>query len=124
MRAGLAAMQLLDKAAFARLDAIGQAVRDGIDDAFRKAGIAGGTVGLGSLLKIHFIDRKIRDYRSAYANEAEAKRLSVFNTGLLNRGIFAASYGLMALSLPMSDADVAAIIAAASGALADVSAQG
>src|SRR3982075_3125071 len=60
MRAGLAAMELLDEAAFARLDAIGEAVRSGIDQAFQRSGVAGGTVGLGSLLKIHFADRPIR----------------------------------------------------------------
>src|SRR3984957_12616887 len=64
MRAGLVAMELLDEAAFARLDAIGAAVRSGIDQAFRQAGVPGGTVGLGSLLKVHFTDRPIRDYRS------------------------------------------------------------
>jgi glutamate-1-semialdehyde 2,1-aminomutase len=124
MRAGLAAMQLLDRPAFERLDAIGQAVRDGINDAFRKAGVAGGTVGLGSLLKIHFTDRPIRDYRSAYMSDEETKRQAVFNTGLLNRGVLAAGYGLMALSTPMTDADVDAIIVAAGGALADVSSSG
>ena len=46
----------------------------------------------------------------------------MFNQGLLNRGVLAAGYGLMALSTPMTDADVDAIIAAASGALAEVSA--
>jgi glutamate-1-semialdehyde 2,1-aminomutase len=122
MRAGIAAMQLLDDAAFARLDAIGQAVRDGIDAAFRQHGIAGGTVGLGSLLKVHFADRPVRDYRSAYMTELESKRLAAFNLGLLNRGVLAAGYGLMALSTPMTDADVDDIIAAASGALADVAA--
>lgn len=122
MRAGLAAMELLDSAAFARLDAIGQAVRDGIDDAFKTAGVPGRTVGLGSLLKIHFTDRPIRDYRTAYMTDTETKRQAVFNTGLLNRGVLAAGYGLMALSLPMTDADVDAIIAAANGALADVAA--
>src|SRR3954466_7959829 len=66
MRAGLAAMELLDEPAFAKLDVLGQRVRSGIDEAFRKAGVPGGTVGLGSLLKIHFADRPIRDYRSAY----------------------------------------------------------
>ena len=35
MRAGIAAMELLDDAAFARLDAMGQAVRSGIDAAFQ-----------------------------------------------------------------------------------------
>jgi glutamate-1-semialdehyde 2,1-aminomutase len=122
MRAGLVAMQLLDKSAFARLDAIGQAVRDGIDAAFRKTGVPGRTVGLGSLLKIHFTDRKIRDYRSAYLNEAEIRRQTVFNAGLLNRGILAASYGLMALSLPMTDADVDKIVKAAVASLEEVAA--
>jgi glutamate-1-semialdehyde 2,1-aminomutase len=122
MRAGLAAMELLDEAAFARLDAIGEAVRSGIDEAFRRTGVPGRTVGLGSLLKIHFADRPIRDCRSAYMTEQEAQRQAVFNRGLLNRGVLAAGYGLMALSMPMSDADVDAIIAAASEALAEVAA--
>jgi glutamate-1-semialdehyde 2,1-aminomutase len=122
MRAGLAAMELLDEAAFARLDAIGEAVRSGIDEAFRRTGVPGRTVGLGSLLKIHFADRPIRDYRSAYMTEQEAQHQAVFNRGLLNRGVLAAGYGLMALSMPMSDADVDAIIAAASEALAEVAA--
>src|SRR6266581_4406303 len=121
-RAGLAAMQLLDEPVFARLDAIGEAVRTGIDQAFRRSGVSGGTVGLGSLLKIHFADRPIRDYRSAYLTEQEAQRQVVFNRGLLNRGVLAAGYGLMALSTPMTDADVDAIVAAASGALAEVAA--
>jgi glutamate-1-semialdehyde 2,1-aminomutase len=120
MRAGLAAMELLDQAAFARLDAIGEAVRSGIDEAFRRNGVPGRTVGLGSLLKIHFADRPIRDYRSAYPTEQEAQRLAAFNRGLLNRGVLAAGYGLMALSTPMTDQDVESIVTAASEALAEV----
>ncbi|HEY0909736.1 MAG TPA: aspartate aminotransferase family protein [Bradyrhizobium sp.] len=122
MRAGLAAMELLDDAAFARLDAIGDAVRSGINDAFRTSGVPGGTVGLGSLLKIHFTDRPVRDYRSAYPTEIETKRQTMFHRAMLNRGVLAAGYGLMALSTPMTDADVDAIIAAASEALAEVAA--
>jgi glutamate-1-semialdehyde 2,1-aminomutase len=122
MRAGLAAMELLDDAAFARLDAMGEAVRAGINDAFHRHGIPGGTVGLGSLLKIHFADRPIRDYRSAYPTEVESSRQAVFNRALLNRGVLAAGYGLMALSTPMTDADIHAIIDASSGALAEVAA--
>jgi glutamate-1-semialdehyde 2,1-aminomutase len=121
MRAGVAAMELLDEAAFARLDAIGERARTGIDDAFRRAGVPGGTVGLGSLLKVHFTDRPIRDYRSAYPTEQEVRRQAIFNRGLLNRGVLAAGYGLMALSTPMTDADIDMIVAAASEALAEVS---
>ncbi len=122
MRAGLAGMELLDEAAFARLDAIGKAVRTGIDDAFRRHGVPGGTVGLGSLLKVHFADHPVRDYRSAYLTDTETKRQSAFHRGLINRGVLAASNGLMALSTPMNDADIEAIVAAASDALAEISA--
>ena len=41
---------------------------------------------------------------------------------LLNRGVLAAGNGLMALSTPMTDADIDAIITAVSGALSEVSA--
>jgi len=99
---------------------MGQAVRSGIDAAFRQHGVPACTVGMGSLLKIHFAERPVRDYRSAYLNEEETKRQTVFNRAFLNRGVLAASNGLMALSTPMTDADVQAIIDAASGALAEV----
>ena len=62
----------------------------------------------------------IRDYRSAYMSEEEGRRQAVFSRGLLNRGVLAAGYGLMALSTPMTDADIHAIIDAASGALEEV----
>ena len=122
MRAGLASMELLDEAAFARLDAIGKAVRSGIDDAFRRHRVPGGTVGMGSLLKVHFADHPVRDYRSAYLTDTETRRQSAFHRGLINRGVLAASNGLMALSTPMADADIEAIVAAASDALAEISA--
>jgi glutamate-1-semialdehyde 2,1-aminomutase len=120
MRAGLAAMELLDETAFRRLDLMGERVRTGINDAFARCGLCGGTVGLGSLLKVHFADRPIRDYRSAYPSEQEARRQAIFNLGLLNRGVLAAGYGLMALSTPMTDEDIDLIIAAAAAALAEV----
>ena len=113
-------MELLDDAAFVRLDAIGQAVRSGIDGAFRRHGVPGGTVGLGSLLKIHFSDRPVRDYRSAYLTEEEVRRQTIFSRAFLNRGVLAAGNGLMALSTPMTNADIRAIIDAASGALEEV----
>jgi glutamate-1-semialdehyde 2,1-aminomutase len=124
MRAGLAAMELLDEAAFKRLDALGDAVRDGINTAFRKHGVPGRAVGLGSLLKIHFSEREIRDYRSAYVTAQEARRQAVFNRGLLDRGILAAGYGLMALSTPMTSAETDAIVAAVDASLAEVAAAG
>jgi glutamate-1-semialdehyde 2,1-aminomutase len=46
--------------------------------------------------------------------------LNTFHMALLNRGILVASYGLMALSTPMTDADIHAISAAIDDAIAEV----
>ncbi len=118
MRAGIAAMELLDPAAYQRLDQIGERVRGGIDEAFRRHGVAGGTVGLGSLLRLHFTDRPVRDYRSAYASPAEAQRQDACFRRLIDEGVLMAPNGLMALSTPMTDDDVDMIVASVSAALA------
>ncbi|WAL81264.1 aspartate aminotransferase family protein [Pandoraea sp. XJJ-1] len=120
MRAGVAALKLLDHAAFRHLDAIGDSVRDGLRAALIRHGVPGKVVGRGSLLKVHFTERDVMDYRSAFADATEARRLETFNRGLLNRGVLAASYGLMALSTAMNGDDVAEIVAAMEGAVEDV----
>ena len=86
---------------------------------------SGTGMSLGELLEVakklgSVADRPIRDYRSAYLTEEEARRQAVFSRALLNRGVLAAGYCLMALSTPMTDADIDAIIYAASGALEEV----
>jgi len=120
MVAGYAAVEQLDHAAYQRLARIGDTLRAEIARAFQRHGIAGQAVGMGSLLKVHFTDQPILGYRSAYPSPREAAMLGTFHLGLLNRGIFAASYGLMALSTPMTDADVESIATAIDGAIGDV----
>lgn len=120
MRAGLAAMQALTPQGFAHLDRIGQIMRDGINAALRDVKLEGQCVGLGSLFKVHFTARPITDYRSIYPGAEERRKLDGFHKGLLERGVLAASYGLFALSTPMTDDDVAAILAAIRETLADI----
>jgi len=122
MLAGSASMRLLQPSAYAHLDHIGNRVREGINAALLRHGVPGQAVGLGSLLKVHFTDTLLQNYRSAYATPEQARRLAVFTRGLLDRGVLAASYGLMALSTCMTDVDVDQIIKAADGAVADVAA--
>ena len=120
MRAGLACMQNLDRAAFKRLDLMGHQVRSGIGEAFHSLGVPGQAVGAGSLLKVHFTDRPLRDYRSAFQTKEEAQMMGTFHRSLLNRGILAARSGMMALSTPMTDDDLGEIIKTVQGALLDV----
>ena len=120
MRARIAAMELLDDAAFA-----GGWMRWGRRFAPASTPRSSATAcpaarWAWALLKIHFVERLVRDYRSAYPSEEEARRQAVFNRAFLNRGVLAADNGLMAFSTPMTDADIHAIIDAASGALEEV----
>jgi glutamate-1-semialdehyde 2,1-aminomutase len=120
MVTGLKAMQLLDPPAFEKLDRLGSRIRSGLDDAFLRAGMEGRTTGMGSLLKIHFTKRAIRDYQTATAEPAAAHRMTQLMTALLNEGVLIAPSGLIALSTPMSDADIDEVIRAFERALSRV----
>ena len=123
MVAGLAAMKLLDRDAFVRLDRMGDVARTGITEAFRRAGVPGRVTGQGSLLKVHFTNLPIRDYRSTVVSPAQSKMESVFTRALINQSLLPSSYGLMALSTAMSDDDIEQIIDAVQGALNTVASE-
>jgi glutamate-1-semialdehyde 2,1-aminomutase len=120
MIAGLKTMQLLDPPAFEKLDRLGSRIRAGFDEAFLRARIEGRTTGMGSLLKIHFTMRPIRDYQTATPEPAAAHRMAQLMTALLNEGVLIAPNGLLALSTPMSDADIDEVIRAFERALSKV----
>lgn len=117
MVSGLAAMQLLDEAAYAQLDRHGDMLRQGLNQAFADTGIAGQATGLGSLVKLHLKAETLTSYRDAYPSPQQAQAMARFNREMLNRGVLMASYGLIALSTPMRDQDIAQIIETAHDAL-------
>jgi glutamate-1-semialdehyde 2,1-aminomutase len=120
MRAGLSSMMALTNDAFMHLDRIGEKLRQGTNEALRKHRLPGVCVGLGSLFKLHFTDNPITDYRSVYPTAAERSKLDQFHKGLLNRGVLSASYGLFALSTPMSDDDADGILTAIDETLSSI----
>ncbi len=124
MRAGLAAMRALTPEAFAHLDRLGDLLRDGINAAMTRLALPGRSVGLGSLFKVHFTAQPITDYRSVYPGPIEKRRLDAFHRGLIDRGVLSASYGLFALSTPMTDADAQEILAAIEDTLAMIARAG
>jgi glutamate-1-semialdehyde 2,1-aminomutase len=117
MAAGRASMLLLDQAAYERLDAMGEKVREGFRRAFADAGHPGRVTGAGSLLRFHVVDREITDYRGAYLNAQEAGLMAALHRGMINHGLLAAGNGLCALSTAMQDADLEAILNGFSAAL-------
>jgi glutamate-1-semialdehyde 2,1-aminomutase len=117
MSAGLAAMRLLDRDAFRRLDEAGARLRDGIRACFKDAGVAGSATGLGSLFRIHPHARDLVDYRSARWEAAEAERLGRIVRYLLDHGVLLSPTGLGCLSTPMGDAEFEGFLAVLSAAL-------
>lgn len=120
MTAGLAAMQLLDRKSFKRLDEMGASLRAAINKILIARNLVGQAVGMGSLIKVHLTSHDVKDYRSAFQDSETARKLSVFVQGLMNRGVLVASNGLIALSTPMTNEDLDLIIQAVEGAVDDV----
>jgi glutamate-1-semialdehyde 2,1-aminomutase len=117
MAAGLAAMRLMDRAAFARLAELGAKVRDSVAACFKDAGIAGSVTGVGSLFRVHPSDRALVDYRSSRHDPAEAARLDRIVRFLLDHGVLISTTGLGCLSTPIGDAEVEGFLEVLAAAL-------
>jgi glutamate-1-semialdehyde 2,1-aminomutase len=110
MAAGLAAMTLLDRAAFSRLGDLGAKVRGAMADCFKRAGVPGQVMGLGSLFRIHGTERDLVDYRTARLEPAEAERHGRLMRLLIEHGVLISPTGLGCLSTPMTDVEVEGLL--------------
>jgi glutamate-1-semialdehyde 2,1-aminomutase len=110
MAAGLAAMRLLDRQAFARLDDLGARLRASLDDCFKRVAIPGRVTGLGSLFRVHGSDREFVDYRTTRAEPEEAERLRTIARDLLDHGVLISPTGLGCLSTPMGEPELEALV--------------
>lgn len=120
MAAGLATMRLLDGKAFERLDRLGSKLRAGIEDSLRHASMPGRVTGIGSLFRIHPMDRECLDYRSVRPDEAESSRLARLVHALLGRGVLVSSIAHGCVSTPMGEAEIDLFIEALAACLDEV----
>jgi glutamate-1-semialdehyde 2,1-aminomutase len=110
--AGLSAMQKFDRAAVDRLNELTAYAMKGTEQAIRDTGIVASLTGAGSMFRIHLKPRPPRDYREAYATADENKRLKALLTHMFQTGFILINSGSVALSTPMTRADVDGLIAA------------
>ena len=103
MAGGIATMEQLTPEAYARLEAVGERVRDGVRRLLRKKGYAGQVTGTGSLFWLHHTKKKLSDYRSTRPDDPQAAARTFL--GLVNDGVLLSQRGLGACSLAMTDAD-------------------
>jgi glutamate-1-semialdehyde 2,1-aminomutase len=116
MTAGLAAMQAMDHAAFARLEDMGARLRARLNDVFTKSGQPGQVTGDGSLFRLMMVGRPLRNYRDTVEPGVDERSYRLF-MALLDAGIMVNNNGLACLSTPMGEAELDRIEAALERAL-------
>jgi glutamate-1-semialdehyde 2,1-aminomutase len=117
MAAGLAGLQQLwTPAAVETLNRRGERLRERCNTLFRARGLGLQCSGLGSLMTLHGTDRPLRQAADLTGCDPRVRDLLYF--ALLERGVFIARRGFMALSLPFGDAEADRFVAALDEALA------
>jgi glutamate-1-semialdehyde 2,1-aminomutase len=111
MAAGCVAMgEIFDAATAEALYSRGEALREALNAACTRAGVAVQFTGRGSMLTVHFRGGGID--RPYAASQAEDRLRELFFFDMLATGIYLARRGMAALSLPVAEADCARYIAA------------
>ncbi len=113
MAAGIASLQNLPQAEIDRINALGDALASGFDDAFKEAGIVGKTTHVGSLIQVHWRDGEIYnmdDVADGFRNAGELPYL--LHLAMLHRGIYAAARGEYNISTVVNESEVHRAIAA------------
>jgi glutamate-1-semialdehyde 2,1-aminomutase len=104
MSAGIVAMgEIFTPEAARALTARGESLRARLNAQAREHGAPVQFTGVGSLMTIHMTDRPIRCSADAAAADQELKELFFFD--MLERGVYLARRGMMALMLPLGDAE-------------------
>jgi glutamate-1-semialdehyde 2,1-aminomutase len=118
--AGLVTLELLDAEAYARLEAITEALAAGVFEAATAAGHPIRVQHVPGLLTVFFNEHPVRDYKQAAACDLDA--YAAFARALLARGVYppASQFEAWFPSLAHSDEDVELTIEAAGEAFAEL----
>jgi len=117
MAAGLAGLrELWTPAAIETLNRRGERLRERCNALFATRGLALQFTGLGSLMSLHATSRPVSRPANLADSDARIKDLLFF--ALLERGVFMARRGMVALSLPFGDNECGQFVAALDDALA------
>jgi glutamate-1-semialdehyde 2,1-aminomutase len=120
MAAGAATLRRLDAAAYARLEAKGRRLAEGLEQAAREAGLSAVVQRVGSMLTLFFASPAVRDFGGARA--ADHALFAAFFQQMLTRGVHLPPSGYEAwfVSLAHDDAALEATLEAARAALRGV----
>jgi glutamate-1-semialdehyde 2,1-aminomutase len=110
MIAGAVAMEHYPAAEVARINALGDRLRDGFNTTLKRSGVTGVATGYGSFVGVHFTEEAPINYRMAVRGDQTLKRL--VHLGLLNEGVFCAPRLMFCTSTAMDEGVIDEVIAA------------
>jgi glutamate-1-semialdehyde 2,1-aminomutase len=110
--AGLSTMEKFNRSEVDRLNALAKRAMKEIEQAIRDTGAAASVTGTGSMFRVHVKPTPPRNYRDAYLSPEENKRLKVLLNHMFDEGFILINSCSAALSTPMTQSDVDALIAA------------
>ena len=110
LAAGIRCLELLTPEVHARLQALGDRARAGVDELGRRYGIPLHSSGLGHLFGLHWAPEPVVDYRTRMADDRE--KLANIVLALLNEGYYQMSFGYYLLSAAVGDEEVDGFLAA------------
>ncbi len=116
--AGLAVLERLDDAVYARLESLSARLEAGLKRAIEARGAAACVQRVGSMITLFFTRGPVRSWTDAKA--CDTKAFAKWHAGLLERGVYwpPAQYEAAFVSAAHTEADVDATIAAADASLA------
>jgi glutamate-1-semialdehyde 2,1-aminomutase len=118
LAAGLAGFtRVRTEAALTRLNALGDRLREQLNDLFARHRVAACATGRGSLMTIHFVEGPVTT--PAEFEAADPRHLGLFHVDMLLRGFYVAPRGMIALSLPFGEPEFDAFLEAIEGFLTD-----
>lgn len=100
--AGIAAMNLYPREEVARINALGDRLRNGIRNEFTRRKLPATTTGMGSMVGVHLVDGPVRNYRDAAQSDPAFKR--ALHLALLLEGVFTSPRLMECVSTPMDEA--------------------
>jgi glutamate-1-semialdehyde 2,1-aminomutase len=112
MTAGLVAMEHFDPPAVDHVNALAARAMDGITEAIGRTGISACVTGGGSMFRVHLKDRPPRNYREAFTDTEDTRRLGVLLDHLTDEGFIMINTCSATISTPMGTAEVDALVSA------------
>jgi len=118
MAAGVAGLtQVLTPSECERLFALGERLREGVNDAARRRGAPLQATGVGSLVGLHFHDRPLDapdalDRIDAAGRQRRAELKELMHLDLMERGMYYGRRGYVSLSLPMREREIDGFVGA------------